>query len=116
VYARPDETLGQAYVWRVTRSAAPLGRIQNYVSIEGKALIAFVPWDEEYKKLAAEPDDAKREKGFTAMMDKLAETYISIPIFYVNGIYGASRKLANVVPFEGWAGLGLSTEHFRPAN
>jgi peptide/nickel transport system substrate-binding protein len=114
VYARPDPMLGQAYVWRVTRTAAPLGRIQNYVSTEGKALIAFVPWDEEYKKIAAERDNAKREKMFQAMMDKLADTYVSIPIFYVNAIYGATKNITNFVPYEGWAGLGLSTEYFRP--
>jgi peptide/nickel transport system substrate-binding protein len=114
-YARPDHMLGQAYVWRVTRSAAPLARIQNYVSTEGKALMAFVPWDAEYKRIAAETNDAKREKMFQAMMDNLSETHVSIPIFYVNAIYGATKGVRNFVPYEGWPGLGLSTEHFRPA-
>jgi len=115
IYARPDQLLGQAYVWRVTRSAAPLARIQNFVSADGKALIALVPWDKDYQKIAAEVDNQKREKMFQELMDRLEDTYTTIPIFYVNGIYGASKKLTNFVPYDGWAGLGLSYEYFRPA-
>jgi peptide/nickel transport system substrate-binding protein len=116
VYTRADDALGAAYTWRVTASSFPIGRIQNYVSANGKALIAFVPWDEEWKRLSAETDMTKRERGFQEMMNRLAETYVDIPLFYVNAVYGARKEIGNWVPYESWPSLGLSYEYLEPAS
>jgi peptide/nickel transport system substrate-binding protein len=116
VYNRPDQALGSAYTWRVTNSSFPIGRMENYVEANGKALIALMPWDSDYSKLAAETDPKKREQMFDEMMDRLHETYAVIPIFYVDALYGAGKRITNWVPYHGWPSIGLSYEYFRPAS
>jgi peptide/nickel transport system substrate-binding protein len=114
-YGRPDEALGAAYTFRVTQSSFPIGRMTNYVSARGKALLANVPWDDDHAAVAQQTDMAKREKMFQDFMLRLKDTYTLIPVMYVNALFGASKDVTNWVPYNGWPSAGLSYEYFKPA-
>lgn len=115
VYSRPDADLGAVYTFRTTQSSFPIGRMTNYVSGRGKAVVANVPWDDDHAMVAQETDMAKREQMFKDLMHRLKDTYTLIPIMYVNALFGASKGVTNWVPYNGWPSPGLSYEYFKPA-
>ena len=114
-YGRPDEAVGAAYTFRVPRSSFPVGQMRNFVSANGKKLVANVPWDDKYAAVAQQTDMVKREKMFQDLMYSLKDTYTLVPVMYVNALFGASKNVTNWVPYSGWPSAGLSYEYFKPA-
>lgn len=113
-YTRPDRAIGNAFIYRTTRSVFPIGLIQNYVVSEGRSQFAFVDWDDRYAALNGLVDPSARESGFKNLIDDLANTHTILPLFNMDVTYAASPRVGNWAPVNGWPSIGLSLEYFRP--
>lgn len=114
-YQRPDRAIGNAFIYRSTRSVFPIGLIQNYVVSEGRSQFAFVNWDQRYAALNSLTDPMAREMEFKRMVTDLAASHTILPLFNMDVTYAASARVQNWAPVNGWPSIGLSLEYFRPA-
>lgn len=114
LYSRPDAALGAAYTYRTTKSVFPVGTLQNYVAADGKAQLAMANWDDDFNKVIAETDPAKRETMFKDFIHRLKESYLAIPVFYSSALFAAGKDVVGWAPIEGWPSPGFAFDSLRP--
>lgn len=111
IYSRAEGALGDAYNLRTGRTDFAIGKLNNYMTTDGRNKVANINWNTEWNAANDVLDPKAREAAFQKLARDFRETYTLIPLFNTGALYGARRDIEGWEPTQGWPNISMRYEY-----